>query len=128
MSKNNGSQLKLTTLLIFCVIMKITYYITLTKNTLYKSNYILPYCSVQVEKQMIKSLKDIIEKCVDAYIACGDDETKFTKWILDWPGQVCLLPMYIFLTAVVTPSKNQELSYLYAHPGSPKVSDLEAFF
>ena len=37
---------------------------------------------------MIKSLKDIIEKCVDAYLTCQDDDAALTKWILDWPGQV----------------------------------------
>ena len=32
---------------------------------------------------MIKSLKEMIERCVDSY-----DESNLTKWILDWPGQV----------------------------------------
>ena len=38
---------------------------------------------LQVEKQMIKSLRDTIEKAIAGYYA-----TELTHWVLDWPGQV----------------------------------------
>ena len=38
---------------------------------------------LQVEKQMIKSLRDTIEKAIAGYYA-----TELTSWVLDWPGQV----------------------------------------
>ena len=38
---------------------------------------------LQVEKQMIKSLRDTIEKAISGYYA-----TELTSWVLDWPGQV----------------------------------------
>ncbi len=51
----------------------------------------------QVEKLMIKSLKDIIAKCVPDY------ETKdFGKWVTDWPGQAILCARGINWTSEVT--------------------------
>ena len=38
---------------------------------------------LQVEKQMIKSLRDTIEKAISGYYS-----TELTGWVLDWPGQV----------------------------------------
>ena len=38
---------------------------------------------LQVEKQMIQSLRDIIAKAVPAYYS-----TEFGDWIHQWPGQV----------------------------------------
>ena len=38
---------------------------------------------LQVEKQMIKSLRDTIEKAISGYYA-----TELTSWVLDWAGQV----------------------------------------
>jgi hypothetical protein len=40
----------------------------------------------QVEKQMVKSLKEIIEKAVDSYW-----DQDLLRWILDFPGQVLAL-------------------------------------
>jgi hypothetical protein len=40
----------------------------------------------QVEKQMVKSLKEIIEKAVDSYW-----DQDLLRWILDFPGQVFAL-------------------------------------
>ncbi len=40
----------------------------------------------QVEKQMVKSLKEIIEKAVDSYW-----DQDLLRWILDFPGQVLTL-------------------------------------
>jgi hypothetical protein len=40
-----------------------------------------------VEKQMVKSLKEIIEKAVDSYW-----NEELLRWVLDFPGQViCIL-------------------------------------
>jgi hypothetical protein len=39
-----------------------------------------------VEKQMVKSLKEIIEKAVDSYW-----DQDLLRWILDFPGQVLAL-------------------------------------
>ena len=38
---------------------------------------------LQVEKQMIKSLRDTIEKAMASYYS-----TPLTNWVLDWAGQV----------------------------------------
>ena len=38
---------------------------------------------LQVEKQMIKSLRDTIEKAMASYY-----NTPLTNWVLDWAGQV----------------------------------------
>ena len=38
---------------------------------------------LQVEKQMIKSLRDTIEKAISSYYT-----TELKNWVLDWPGQV----------------------------------------
>ena len=38
---------------------------------------------LQVEKQMIKSLRDTIEKAIASYYT-----TELKNWVLDWPGQV----------------------------------------
>ena len=38
---------------------------------------------LQVEKQMIKSLRDTIEKAMSSYYT-----TPLTNWVLDWAGQV----------------------------------------
>ena len=38
---------------------------------------------LQVEKQMIKSLRDTVEKAIGGYY-----NTELTNWVLDWPGQV----------------------------------------
>ena len=38
---------------------------------------------LQVEKQMIKSLRDTIEKAMSSYYS-----TPLTNWVLDWAGQV----------------------------------------
>ena len=38
---------------------------------------------LQVEKQMIKSLRDTIEKAMASYYT-----TPLTNWVLDWAGQV----------------------------------------
>ena len=40
---------------------------------------------LQVEKQMIKSLRDTIEKAIASYYT-----TQLKNWVLDWPGQVSL--------------------------------------
>ena len=38
---------------------------------------------LQVEKQMIKSLRDTVEKAIAGYY-----NSELTNWVLDWPGQV----------------------------------------
>ena len=38
---------------------------------------------LQVEKQMIKSLRDTIEKAIASYYT-----TELKNWVFDWPGQV----------------------------------------
>lgn len=37
---------------------------------------------LQVERQMVASLKDVIARATQAYA-----EQDFAKWVLDWPGQ-----------------------------------------
>ena len=37
---------------------------------------------LQVEKQMIKSLRDTVEKAIAGYYS-----TELSSWVLDWPGQ-----------------------------------------
>ncbi|CAL8109272.1 unnamed protein product [Orchesella dallaii] len=52
---------------------------------------------IQVEQQMLSSLKDVINRCVLDY-----GHTKRREWVLKWPGQVILCADCIFWTAEVS--------------------------
>ncbi|XP_059095302.1 dynein axonemal heavy chain 3-like [Tigriopus californicus] len=45
---------------------------------------------LQVEKQMIASLKDVISRSTRSYLEDVRTEDDFTRWVLEWPGQAIL--------------------------------------
>ena len=52
---------------------------------------------LKVQEMMIRSLKDVMQEAVDAYV-----EVPRSKWVVEWPGQVVLAVSSIYWTMDVT--------------------------
>ena len=59
---------------------------------------------LQVEKQMVKSLRDTIEKAMSSYYS-----TELSSWVVDWPGQavVCCRLITVFHNNLLNIVKGQ---------------------
>jgi len=66
-------------------------------------------CSLQVERVMKLSLREVTSQAVEAYV-----KNVRTEWVLNWPGQVVLAASTIHWTGEVTEAINKSTleSYL----------------
>lgn len=55
------------------------------------------FFSLQVEQEMINSIRDVMKKAIENYPL-----TAFKEWCLQWPGQVILAASNVYWTADVT--------------------------
>eukprot|EP00095_Tigriopus_kingsejongensis_P002576 maker-scaffold274_size229011-snap-gene-1.23 protein:Tk02576 transcript:maker-scaffold274_size229011-snap-gene-1.23-mRNA-1 annotation:"hypothetical protein LOTGIDRAFT_210054" len=62
---------------------------------------------LQVEKQMIASLKDVISRSTQSYLESVETEDDFTHWVLEWPGQAILTSHSITWTSQATEAIQQ---------------------
>lgn len=74
---------------------------------------------IQVEQQMLNSLKDVINRAVVDY-----GQTKRREWVLKWPGQVILCADSIFWTAEVSEAiRNGTLAH-YLEQSNKRIDEI----